>query len=313
MLRNKTHRYRMALEHLEDKRLLAGDVSVNVIDGSLVIRGDMEANGVAVTAGDMRGEFIIAGLPVGDAATSINGVFDRVVVSGISRGMHLALGDGDDLANVFDVNVRGNVSIQAGAGDDHVRVGGPRRDAADSTEIATRIGGRLLVDLGSGNDRLLVTAAALGRGLDVDGGAGDDDVAITDSRSRGFVGIRTGAGEDRVVIEGTRAGLARIGTGAGADHVALVDSAFSGVSVHAGDGDDRVELAGIRARAAWFQGGMGGDGLSLTGPNHIGQFRVSGFETIHGEAGGTATDVLEDMFADGHEGEAGISSFARLI
>ncbi len=307
MLGNKPHSYRMGVETLEDKRLLAGDITVSVMDGSLLIRGDAESNGVAITSGNAPGEFIVAGLPVDDVATSINGIFDRAVVSGVSRGIHMTLGRGDDVANMFAANVRGNVSIQTGIGNDRVHMGGPRTQMGDAGEANTRIGGRLAVDLSEGDDHLLVSGVATGHGLDVEGGMGNDEVLIRDSRLTGLVGIGTGAGEDRVVVEGTRATWAHIRSGLGADRVALVDSVFAALSVNVGEGDDVVAVAGIRARAAWFQGGLGNDRLEIAGANRMGQLQVNGFESIQGDAGAATTNALLDALADGYGAASEVS------
>lgn len=290
---NHNNRHRMALETLEDKRLLAGDVTVAVVEGNLLVRGDAESNGVMITAGDAPGAFVVAGLPAGDGPTSINGDFLRVEVAGVSRSVLVGMGEGDDLTNLRSAAVRGNVAVDAGMGNDVVNVGGPRTSVAEAN---TLIRGRLSVDLGEGHDGLRVGGTAIGLGMEVAGERGDDNVAVVRSLIRGFTSIATGVGDDDVVIQGSYLARVRLGTGAGADQVALLDSAFAGIGVDVGDGDDVVALAGVHARAAWFAGGPGDDALLFAGPNHITHLSISGFEYIGPGGGNLVADA--DWLAD---------------
>ncbi len=102
---NNQRQYRMGIEALEDKLLLAGDVTATVVDGNLMIRGDADSNGVAITSGDVLGEYLVGGLMAGDGPTSVNGNFHRTVVNGVSGNILVGMGDGDDLANFFDLRV----------------------------------------------------------------------------------------------------------------------------------------------------------------------------------------------------------------
>ncbi len=292
---NQYYRRRMRLETLEEKRLLAGDVTVGVVDGNLLVRGDAESNGVFITAGDAPGAFVVTGLPVGDGPTSINGSFLRVEVGGVFRSVLVGMGAGDDLVNVRDAAFRGDVAVDAGMGNDDVNVGGPRTSV---TEGNTFIRGSLSVDLGEGRDRLRVGGTAIGGGMEVAGGRGDDYVAVTRSLIRGVTSITTGVGDDYVLIDGSRAARARIATGAGNDQVALVDSAFSGIGVDAGADNDVVVLAGVHARAAWFAGGPGDDALLFAGPNQITHLEVNGFEVIGAGGGELVGDADTDWLAD---------------
>lgn len=287
---NQSKRRRLGLETLEDKRLLAGDVSVTVVEGNLLVRGDEASNGVAITSGDAASEYVVVGLPVGDAATSINGTFERVVVTGVSGGIRMGLGRGDDVFNLFQANVRGYVSVATGLGNDHVNIGGPQTQVSDMNTV---IQGRLLVDLGEGNDSLRIGGSEVEQGLEAHGGMGNDDVAIRASRLGGVSSIGTGAGYDEVTVGGTHAEFLRVQTGDDADQVALVDSAFSGVGVNLGQGSDELVLAGVRAETGYFQGGPGHDALRLNGLNQFGRLRIAGFES----AGGSDAAV-DSMFGE---------------
>ena len=59
-----THSLRPSLrfEQLEEKKLLAGDVTVAVVHGALMIDGDDLGNQIVVSSGENPGEYLIRGL-----------------------------------------------------------------------------------------------------------------------------------------------------------------------------------------------------------------------------------------------------------
>jgi len=64
---------RLGAEPLESRRLLAGNVSVNVAFGTLFIIGDNADNWVSVSGTGTSGQFVVQGLDDSHgAATSIN-------------------------------------------------------------------------------------------------------------------------------------------------------------------------------------------------------------------------------------------------
>jgi hypothetical protein len=232
-----------------------------------------------VSSADALDAYVIVGLETGDGDTSINGVFDRVVVSGVTRGIRMALAEGDDVANLFRAHVRGSVAIGAGWGDDDVNIGGPLTSV---TDVNTAIHGRLIVELGEGNDSLRVGGSGIGHGMLAYGGIGNDYFAVARSRIGGILGIAAGAGDDNVIIGQTHAAHVRVGTGSGADQLALIDSTFASIAVNTGEGHDEVVVASVSARAAWFHGGPGNDVLQFQGLSHFGRLRISSFETVRG-------------------------------
>ena len=288
---------RLGIESLEQKRLLAGDVMVGVTDGgTLLVQGDAESNGVVLTSGDQPGEFVLAGRPSADGEpTTINGTFDRVVVSGVSNGIRVRMGEGDDGVNIFNANVRGAVNVATGIGDDTVNIGGP---VDDSEGMNTLIRGGLNIVTGDGSDSVRIGRTGIARGLNVATGAGDDYLAVGESRLRGVSHLWTDGGDDVVNVFGTQARFVRLGVGAGADMVNLQNSVFTAIGVNAGMGDDEVSLNRVRARGAWFNGGEGQDSLQFDGPNRFGTLGVNGFESVSGGEEVVADDRLDSVFAE---------------
>lgn len=278
--RNRSRR--LGVEPLENKRLLAGDVFVSVSgDGTLLIRGDAESNGIAVTTGDSGGEVIVAGLPsVGGEATSINGAFERVSFSGVSNGIRADLGDGDDNARLFDMRLRGSVNIATGDGDDVVSVGGA---AGSNGQMNSLFTGGLNISTGEGNDGVRVGSAGIFRGVSFATGDGDDIVTIDGSRLRGSSQIVTDGGADNVNVSRSLVSSIRMGTGAGDDRVNLASSSFVAVGVSTGDDSDQVVVEDVRAKAAFFNGGSDADRLVFNGQNRFGLITINKFESIGGD------------------------------
>ena len=155
------------VECLEVRTLPAGNVAVSVVDGVLMIRGDDQANYVAIrqlpqtftgawpgASYEIRTDVTVSQNLFKDAPspTAING--DRsqttIQVSEVNRGVNINLRGGDDglfvgsgVAAKPTVNLPGTVVIDAGAGDDDLRLYVTNR--TDTT-----------ISGGYGNDRIRV-------------------------------------------------------------------------------------------------------------------------------------------------------------
>ena len=87
---------RLRGEGLEDRRLMAGDVGVEMFGGVLQISGDELGNAVQV-AKLANGNLEIRGLSADGGLTRINGSFSAFTVpESAVHGMDVDLGDGDD-------------------------------------------------------------------------------------------------------------------------------------------------------------------------------------------------------------------------
>ena len=192
MLRKSSAHGHLAVESLEDRQLLAGDVSVTVNGGNLLIRGDAEDNVIAITAGEDPGQFVIAGFDDSNGdPTSIEGVENgELVVDGVTGNLFVGLGGGDDSLFLTDAELPRNVVVFAGTGNDFVLVGqGPQPlDPEPTPEVAldaplpeipidtgpVHVAGNLVLQFGPGDDRLEQHAVRVGRNEVVQMGLGDD-------------------------------------------------------------------------------------------------------------------------------------------
>ena len=109
-----------ALEMLEHRLLLDGNVTAVLSGGHLVVTGDALDNNVVIDQ---------AGLPddqyrvsPGDALTTINGAGAETIVGGVIGDVRIKLKDGHDVLRVIDVDVLRNLTIDAGAGHNQVTV-----------------------------------------------------------------------------------------------------------------------------------------------------------------------------------------------
>lgn len=330
---------RFQLESLEPKQMLAGDVAVSVVNGTLFVQGDELDNQIAITSGETPGSYVIRGLAGtnvsmddGDSPTDAAAT-QQVVVNGVRHGIHARMGEGDDVVHLNDLQTRGNVTIATGEGSDIVRVGrGPNLpemsddDRVPLAEPSVAIGGNLLIRTGNGDDTVVVDHTvgrgrlAISTGADSDAvrigqrdlqimgedeetgenggvsqfapdvrfaavnlhlGAGDDTASVSDTTARHSVSVQAGAGNDGVRLAGVRAQTIAIDGGRGefTDKVAIRDSSTRLLFAALGDGNDVLTLGGVRAQLALLSGGRGdGDALNEVAENFIRRQRVIGFE-----------------------------------
>lgn len=244
---------RLCFDSLEERNLLAGDVSAAIVGGTdLVITGDTAGNAVRVGGTSIPGEYIVSR---GDSTTTINGAMTPFTASGISN-LIINLGDGDDRLNVAYVRVSGNVSIDTGsdAGKDLVRV------------ALAEVSGTFDVHTGDGNDELILSALRVDGAATIDSGGGDDKLYLSVGKFGGSFGVSTGNGSDFVSLSAVNiAGTTTVDTGAdtGRDRVVIIASRFqSAASIDLGDGDDKLIITFSRFDSTLSaDGNLGNDAL----------------------------------------------------
>lgn len=145
-----------------------GAVRVRLAGGRLVIQGSTANDNVRIEAAGPNAFRLSPG-----TGTLINGQAEPVVFTGVTRGMHVRLGYGNDSilldGSVNLLPIGGGLSIDAGSGDDTVRLDG----------VAIR--GRTNLDAGPGNDLVAITDSILSRELNLISGAGADRIVLAHS------------------------------------------------------------------------------------------------------------------------------------
>ena len=214
-LRKPAH---LSYESLEERKLLAGDVSV-VEDGNLYIRGDELSNQIAIIA-DESGQVTISGLN----NTTINGSTESFRVSN-SVDLNGARGR--------NASFEGGLRILTYGGNDRIDIQG------------IELGDSSLINTGEGDDFVRFIRSTSHHDFVANSGSGDDTLNFVQTRVRGAFGVSTDNGEDSIRLHNSRTwGDTTFQAGAGDDSLTINRVRFSGdlQRVMAQAGDDQIEI-----------------------------------------------------------------------
>jgi hypothetical protein len=280
----------LRVERLENRELMAGDVLAHLEGQMLVIWGDAADNGVTLAYSSATQSYLVSGRDAGGSATTINGLDTSqpgnvVEFSGVKQ-VYVGLNGGNDdfevgSADAVDTVIEKWLSIEMGAGDDVVKLGGAGNAPSGGAPIAQAldVGTSLNVNLGVGNDQLSIGNAEIGLGLNVLAGDGDDSVTfdteftpagaseptIFSVRVNGSVFISLGGGADALSMK--NASLQRslnVLDGAGAADIDLSHvSVAKRIDLHTGSDADDIDLVKVRAKQLAMNTNSGVDNVSL--------------------------------------------------
>ena len=290
--KSSRRKFQFSYQRLEQRNLLAGDVSVALQGSTLVVSGDELSNQIDVSQND-SGEVIFTGRDSttinGQAEFSFTESFDRtlfelgggddeVVIDGFEAGRELRFigGNGDDRLEGTAVTAR-NYSIRGNAGDDSIQfTQSSSRRSAD-------------IRLGDGNDVAAIVSFEAGRNFKVSGNDGDDtfssNVLSVDRKFR----LNLGSGNDQALISGETSvqGSTRIRLGSGDDFLGIqselndANATFERTTrVDTGRGDDAVAIGNSSQfeRRARFRGQTGFDSIDIGGAEFENGSSVRRFE-----------------------------------
>ena len=194
-------RVNCCVELLEERRMLAGNVTAEVVGGVLTINGDSKGNGVILDSITRRtGPFRLSG----DATTTINGQNAPVDLAGVSD-VKINLGAGKNSLEVHGIRLPGKLVIDTGRGGDLVEV------------QTVQVQGAITVRSGGGNDVVEVGAIS-GADKKIVTGDGDDIVLFNGGRNRRLL-VNTGSGDDLVFNDGDHRHPVQIDDGPGRDRI----------------------------------------------------------------------------------------------
>ncbi|HVV98945.1 MAG TPA: hypothetical protein VHB77_01325, partial [Planctomycetaceae bacterium] len=147
-------RRRLGLESLEDRRLLAGDITASLAAGSLTLVGGSADDSLVITQSS-TGDLVVTGLN----GTTINGKTEYTAK--VLHNLTIRTNDGNDSITIQGAAIPGDLTINTGNGDDTVVLAGQTvtpDPAAEQTEeeevIPTSVGRNLSIVMGSGQDSL---------------------------------------------------------------------------------------------------------------------------------------------------------------
>lgn len=318
-----TKRQQRGFETLEAKQMLAGDVFVEVVEGSLFIRGDEDNNQIAISSADTPGSYVIRGLDgtnvrmVGDLPGEASEGPSQVTVEGVRRHTRIRMGAGDDTVIVGNADFRGVLSIGTGAGEDNVFVGERPRPAdpaepsgTDSDAASRAVSLEMSSEVGEEADGASVR---IGRSLRIATGADGDNIVVNQTDIRGSLLINSGAGNDRVrvgqaaetappteVLDETprdsssvRVGRhAAIRLAAGDDQLLVRDVAASNMHVSGGQGEDTLRLVDTNVRQNLHVAGGRGDASDSVSLNDVSARRA----LLHTGAGDDNVRIVDSAF-----------------
>ena len=222
---------KLGLESLETRRLFAGDVTVTVERGDVLIRGDAQANQIEITQTGSR--LVISGSARAFLSpTTINGQKEVVLAGARFGNVTIQMGDGSDRVNVHDVALQqygeADWRIDLGRGSDTALIdnvnfprdlsviGGAAHEAGDE-EIrlkASDIGRSATINLGGGaQDLASIDNSTFGADLTLNGQDGADFVGVAGNEVEGTMTVNMGAGNDMLMLMSNLVGQAVLNGG----------------------------------------------------------------------------------------------------
>ena len=204
----------LKLESLEDRKLMAGNVTAGLESRDLWIRGDNRDNHIEIRQLANLGQFRITGL----AGTTVNGR-SFVDITTPTTDVHIRMNGGNDRVDLgspvgsrparmedltvdmgtgSDTFVMANAVVTDPVDDSIIQMGGSENDSDVVNLIATQFNSNARISTGGGNDWVFLNQVNVRRQLNVQTGNGNDYVALTDAVFANSM-IDGGAGNDELV------------------------------------------------------------------------------------------------------------------
>lgn len=183
----------LRIEKLEDRILLAGNVTAVQNGSQLVINGDADDNFIVVTndggAGTIEVSEADGGTVNGGGPETFAGI-THIVIRGRA---------GDDIVIVDDIDIEGNLTIQLNQDDG---------DGQGAGVFTSNIGGNLAISSdGDADVEVGVFGNNVGGAAQIVTRGGDDDIEVEDGNIGGQLVINAGHGDNDVFLGGFEGGL----------------------------------------------------------------------------------------------------------
>jgi hypothetical protein len=265
-------RHRLTLEPLENRQLLAGNISIETSDGNLVILGDALSNRISIRQTGL-GQFTVTGKD-GEQFRTPGGLYQKtpVKVANVRGGLLVSLASGNDSVQIQGLgssrSLGAFVTVLTGPGKDEVAISQLQTGGLQyppQIKVPTELN-RQRAAIGNSAYWNATTPGS----ITIDTGAGDrasdgDTVSLQSINVEGPTMINTGFGADQVKLNGMTGRQAVINTSAGSDQVELAQQAsvsFDTLNITMGDDNDYVNIGTgpfqlTSINTSRFEGGRG--------------------------------------------------------
>src|SRR5262245_33996536 len=156
---------RCAFESLENRQMMAGDVTAQIHNGNLIIKGDSSDNDIAVTQSSTTITVTGTSTTVNSATTpavltgftgkikiKMKDGSDNVTLTGLtSTKLDVDMGSGNNTLDIENCTVNGKTELEGKKGNNTFEID---TNTDTETTISSRFNGKLDIDLGKGNDTL---------------------------------------------------------------------------------------------------------------------------------------------------------------
>ncbi len=294
-LRTRKNR-RLNLESLEGRKMMAGDVSVALEGQLLTVQGDNLGNQVVVSQ-NAAGAVTISG----QNGTLINGLPSVRFINPQLNAMEIRMEGGDDSVSLRGVRIANDLFADLGAGNDLLTT-------AAATPVV--IGANAMIEAGAGNDIVRLSGITVREDLMIQGGVGTLNASLNAAAVDKALTIIGDDANDSVALAGVRVGDAvSIETKGGSDVVSMNDVSALALLVNTdatGVGVDRVTMNRVTAiEDIGISTGAGNDTVALTDVTSGKSLTVS-LDEGNDSFTGTRVSVVEDAV---FEGGAGVDVF----
>ncbi len=218
------------LEKLEDRTLLAGNVTAQILGQHAFINGDRADNSVQVLVD--AGNVVLRG----NDGTTINGSSNDFVLaansSSLPGSLVATLSSGNDTFVVNGVTVGRDVFVNGGGGNDLL------------VASNTNVGRSLTIWGGAGHDDIVIDDSRVQRDASLAGFGGDDDIVVRNSTVVDDLRIHGHSGHDVIHLDGIQVGdKSRLAGGSGADNILIQGTSqfYDRLRAVGGAGGDNIQ------------------------------------------------------------------------
>jgi hypothetical protein len=285
------HQRPLALESLETRAMMAGNIDVSVVNGSLVIQGDELSNAVTIQQ-QAPGTFRIVTFQLDGAPTLINGSSDNdQTFSGVTADVNITMAGGNDSIRLNGATspalIPRNLNVNGGAGSDHLTA---------SVRVGQTQGGYVIVR----NTGLTLNDSSVPKNLVTSG----DSISLGNVVVGGDVSVTGRPIDDSVVMAGLQARNVSVETGGGRDTVRLVERCqiAGDVRILTGDGEDHVRIGSLTAANLTINLGPFAPTTPSAGIGHVSIFGQTNIQHVVRITGSEGPDNM--TIAGLHAGDA---------